>query len=185
MLVTGISRSVPPDYHPVSELRDCLPTSPLPPVRGSPSLHGGPRPPRVLRANRHLTLRGVSSLLGAFPIHRAWALPFSGFVPPRALEVSSRRYPPDYSPLSLASRARLPVSPMMDSTTEGRWWFAAILYRPWRLPTWREGKIWFTSLGLPACPSNSRCRLPFPIQGKGSSGYPNRCGRVGRAFSVG
>ena len=43
-----------------------------------------------------------------------------------------------YSPLSLASRARLPVSPMMDSPTWFRWWFAAHPNRALRLPAWEE-----------------------------------------------
>jgi hypothetical protein len=43
-----------------------------------------------------------------------------------------------YSPLSLASRARFPVSFPMDSVTWGRWWFAAHPNRSLRLPAWRE-----------------------------------------------
>jgi hypothetical protein len=43
-----------------------------------------------------------------------------------------------YSPLSLASRARLPVSPTMDSATWGRWWFAAHPNRALRLPAREE-----------------------------------------------
>jgi hypothetical protein len=43
-----------------------------------------------------------------------------------------------YSPLSLASRARLPVSPTMDSATWGRWWFAAHPNRALRRPAWEE-----------------------------------------------
>ena len=46
--------------------------------------------------------------------------------------------PRAYSPLSLASRARLPVSPMMDSPTWFRWWFAAHPNRALRLPAWEE-----------------------------------------------
>ena len=42
--------------------------------------------------------------------------------------------PRAYSPLSLASRARLPVSPTMDSAMWGRWWFAAHPNRALRLP---------------------------------------------------
>jgi hypothetical protein len=45
-----------------------------------------------------------------------------------------------YSPLSLASRARLPVSPTMDSVTWVRWWFAAHPNRALRLPAWEEVK---------------------------------------------
>ena len=48
--------------------------------------------------------------------------------------------PLTYSPLSLASRARLPVSSPMDSATWFRWWFAAIPYRALRLPAWNRGK---------------------------------------------
>src|SRR5215475_11568602 len=43
-----------------------------------------------------------------------------------------------YSPLSLASRARFPVSSPMDSVAWGRWWFAAHPNRSLRLPAWRE-----------------------------------------------
>ena len=64
--------------------------------------------------------------------------PFPVLSPPRALEDSSRCYHPDYSTLSLTSRARLPVSLTMDSTTWGRWWFAAHPNRALRLPAWRE-----------------------------------------------
>ena len=46
--------------------------------------------------------------------------------------------PPASSPLSFASRARFPVSQTMDSTTWGRWWFAAHPNRALRLPAWRE-----------------------------------------------
>ena len=45
---------------------------------------------------------------------------------------------PAYSPLSLASRARLPVSPTMVSPTWFRWWFAAHPNRALRLPAWEE-----------------------------------------------
>ena len=46
--------------------------------------------------------------------------------------------PPAYSPLSLASRARFPVSSPMDSAMWGRWWFAAHPNRALRLPAWEE-----------------------------------------------
>ena len=45
-----------------------------------------------------------------------------------------------YSPLSFASRARLPVSSTMDSPTWFRWWFAAHPNRALRLPAWEEVK---------------------------------------------
>jgi hypothetical protein len=48
--------------------------------------------------------------------------------------------PRAYSPLSLASRVRLPVSPTMDSPTWFRWWFAAHPNCALRLPAWEEVK---------------------------------------------
>jgi hypothetical protein len=48
--------------------------------------------------------------------------------------------PRAYSPLSLAARVRLPVSPTMDSPTWFRWWFAAHPNRALRLPAWEEVK---------------------------------------------
>jgi hypothetical protein len=72
-----------------------------------------------------------------------WRFSPRGRFPFRALFRLGRRRvqpgsSPAYSPLSFASRARVPVSPTMDSATRGRWWFAAHPNRSLRLPAWRE-----------------------------------------------
>jgi hypothetical protein len=88
-----------------------------------------------------------------------------------------------YSPPSLASRARLPVSPTMDSPTWFRWWFAAIPDRALRLPARNRGKpggLSQPSSGPMSCPLSAS----FPM-GVGTSGYPIRCGRVGGDLPVG
>jgi hypothetical protein len=70
--------------------------------------------------------RVLSPYLALHPQVNAGCFPFLVLSPPRALEDLSGRCPPDYSPLSFASRVRLPVSSTMDSTTWFRRWFAAI-----------------------------------------------------------
>jgi len=69
------------------------------------------------------------SLTGRFPFRDLFRLGF------RRVQPGS---PPAYSPLSFASRARVPVSPTMDSPTWFRWWFAAHPNRALRLPAWEE-----------------------------------------------
>ena len=101
----------------------------LPPDSGaSPCTRLSPAPrwgvlPRVLPPIRHLAYAGFSSLLGAFPQQGASHF---GVCSASGLGGFGSGSPLAYSPLSLASRARLPVSPTMDSATWGRWWFAAI-----------------------------------------------------------
>src|SRR5262252_2900346 len=97
----GLSRCIPPDYHPVSRptttasrLR-CFPLYAV-----LPRSSGGASHPRVLPPIRHLTYAGFWSLLGAFP---QGALPISGFVPARASEDSSR-----VSPGLLTALLRIP-----------------------------------------------------------------------------
>ena len=79
---------------------------------------------------------GFGPYLALFPEGR---FPFRGLS-----RLGLRRVQPGsplaYSPLSLACRARLPVSSPMDSATWFRWWFAAIPYRALRLPAWNRGK---------------------------------------------
>jgi hypothetical protein len=65
------------------------------------------------------------------------ALPISGFVPARALEGSASVSPGLLTAL-LPIPCKVPVSPTMDSTTWGRWWFAAHPNRALRLPAWEE-----------------------------------------------
>src|SRR5262249_52617591 len=113
----GLSRCIPPDYHPVSRptttasrLR-CFPLYAV-----LPRSSGGASDLRVLPPVRHLTYAGFWSLLGAFPRGR---FPFRALfrLGPRRIHPGS---PLVYSPLSFASRARLPVSSTMDSPT----WFS-------------------------------------------------------------
>jgi hypothetical protein len=84
-----------------------------------------PRIRRVLVPTRRFSPRGRFPFRGLFRLG------------PRRIRPGSPRA---YSPLSLASRARLPVSSPMDSATWFRWWFAAIPYRALRLPAWNRGK---------------------------------------------
>ena len=83
-------------------------------------------PPRIRRV---LVPTWRFSLTGRFPFRGLFRLGLRRIRPGSPLA---------YSPLSLASRARLPMSPTMDSTTWGRWWFAAHPNRALRLPAWEE-----------------------------------------------
>jgi hypothetical protein len=79
-------------------------------------------PPRIRRV---LVPTRRFSLTGRFPFRGLFRLgPWR--VRPRS--------PLAYSPLSFTSRARVPVSPTMDSPTWFRWWFAAHPNRALRLP---------------------------------------------------
>jgi hypothetical protein len=138
---TGFSRYIPPDSHPVS----CPTTTAsrlrrFPLYAALPRSSGGASLPRVHPPIRHLASAGFWSLLGAFPKGR---FPFRGLfrLGPRRIRPGS---PLAYSPLSFASRARLPVSSTRDSATWGRWWFAAIPYRALRLPAWKRGRARWT-----------------------------------------
>lgn len=84
-----------------------------------------PRIRRVLVPTRRISLQGRFPFRGLFRLGLRRVQPGS---------------PLTYSPLPLASRARLPVSSPMDSATWVRWWFAAIPYRALRLPAWNRGK---------------------------------------------
>ena len=131
-------------------------------------------------------VRVVLLLLGALSPDNDGALPVFGIVHARASGDSLESWPSKYSPLPFTSLRRVPVFSTMNSATSRRWWLAAIPYRSQRHPAWIEGIFRFTSIDLPACPCNTRCRLPLSsAENRGSSGYPNRCGRVGRDFTVG
>jgi hypothetical protein len=74
-----------------------------------------------------------------------WRFSLTGRFPCRDLfRLGLRRIRPGspraYSPLSFASRARVPVSPPMDSPIWFRRWFAAHPNRALRLPAWEEGQ---------------------------------------------
>jgi hypothetical protein len=83
-------------------------------------------PPRIRRV---LAPTWRFSLTGCFPFRDVFRLGLW------RIRLGS---PPAYSPLSFASRARVPVSPTMDSPTWFRGWFAAHLNRALRLPAWEE-----------------------------------------------
>src|SRR5262249_33764949 len=83
-------------------------------------------PPRIRRA---LVPTWRFSLTGRFPFRGLFRLGLRRMRPGSPLADS---------PLSLASRARRPMSPTMDSTTWGRGWFAAHPHRALRLPAWEE-----------------------------------------------
>jgi hypothetical protein len=131
----GLSRCIPLDCHPVSH-----PTTTASRLRCFLLYAALPR-----------------SLVGRYSheyYHRSATLHMPGFGPYLALFPEGRFLfrglfrlglwrirpgsPRVYSPLSLASRVRLPVSPTMDSATWFRWWFAAHPNRALRLPAWEE-----------------------------------------------
>jgi hypothetical protein len=144
----------------------------------------GRHPHRLLRPNAPFRSHGFAPTWRFVPHTTTGALPIFGVVHARASGDSLEGYPSKYSPLPFTSLGRVPVFSTTDSTTSLRWWLAVIPFRQRRFPAWIEGILRLTSIGLPACPCNTRCRLPFPW-GSGSSGYPNRCGRIGRDFTEG
>src|SRR5215831_13004319 len=83
-------------------------------------------PPRIRRV---LAPTWRFSLIGRFPFRALFRLGLWRVQPGSLLT---------YSPLSFTSRARVPVSPTMDSPTWLRWWFAAHPNRALRLPAWEE-----------------------------------------------
>ena len=183
-MLTDIRRYIPPRYHSLSWIRKTLQAPALRPVPSFPRLREWDVTPTDYYDRMPPSVRVVLLLLSALSPDTTGALPIFGVVHARASGDSLEGYPSKYSPLPLASLRRVPVFSTMDSATSLRWWLASILYRSRRLPTWIEGTLRLASIGLPACPSHTRCRLPFPL-GSGSSGYPNRCGRIGRAFTEG
>jgi len=115
----------------------------LPPDFGASPCTRLSRAPQVGRYSHEYYHRSATSHTPGFGPYLA---PFPpGRFPFRGLfRLGLRRVQPGsplaYSPLSLASRARFPVSSPMDSPTWGRWWFAAHPNRALRLPAWREVK---------------------------------------------
>ena len=139
----GFSRCIPPDSHPISR-----PTTTASRLRRFPLYAAFPRS-LVGRHSHEYSRRSATSHTPGFGPYLALFPP--GCFPFRALfwlglwriRLGSPRA---YSPLSLASRARLPVSPTMDSAMWGRWWFAAHPNRALRLPAWEEvGPGWLLS----------------------------------------
>ena len=132
---TGFSRCIPPDAHPVRR-----PTTTASRLRRFPLYAALPRS-AVGRHSHEYSRRsatshtpGVGPYLALFPKRR---FPF------RALfRLGLRRIRPGspraYSPLSFASRARVPVSPTMDALLWLRRWCAAHPTRALRLPAWEE-----------------------------------------------
>jgi len=134
----------------------------LRPASSFPRLHEWDVTPPDYYDRMPPSVRVVLVLLGAWSPETNGALPLFGIVHARASEDSPERCPSRYSPLPLPSLGRVPVFSTMDSATSLRWWLAAIPYRSPRLSAWMEGTLRLTSLGLPACPWNTRCRLPSP-----------------------
>jgi hypothetical protein len=154
----------------------------LPPVRGSPALlrwgvtptstptDPPPRICRVLVPTRRFSPRGRFPFRGLFRLGLWRIRPGS----PRA-----------YSPLSFASRARFPVSPTMDSTTWGRWGFAAHPNRALRLPAWREvapGALLSTFQHAHVIHTVGSLLFITEVE---TGCCPLRCGRTGGAFPEG
>jgi hypothetical protein len=133
----GISRCIPPDSHPISR-----PTTTASRLRRFPLCAALPHSVMGRYSHEYSHRSATSHTPGFGP----YSAPFPpGRFPFRALfRLGLRRFRPGsrpaYSPLSFASRARLPVSSPMDSATWFRWWFAAIPYRALRLPAWNRGK---------------------------------------------
>ena len=114
----------------------------LPPDSGASPCTRLSRAPQVGRDSHEYYHRSATSHTPGFGPYSA-LFPTGGRFPFRGLfRLGLWRIRPGsllaYSPLSLASRARLPVSPTMDSATWGRWWFAAHPNRALRLPAWEE-----------------------------------------------
>jgi hypothetical protein len=131
----GLSRCIPPDSHPVSH-----PTTTASRLRSFPLYAAVPRS-AVGRHSHEYSHRSATSHMPGFGPYLAHCpkrrFPFRGVFRLGLWRIRPGS-PLAYSPLSLASRARLPVSPTMDSATWGRWWFAAHPNRALRLPAWEE-----------------------------------------------
>jgi hypothetical protein len=131
----GFSRCIPPDSHPISH-----PTTTASRLRRFPLCAALPRSAMGRYSHEYYHRSATSHTPGFGPYLAPFppgCFPFRGLfrLGPWRIRLGS---PLAYSPLSLASRARFPVSSPMDSPTWGRWWFAAHPNRALRLPAWRE-----------------------------------------------